>query len=79
MAEVNREMSTWTKALGGVKCTYCHKLGDMANDENPKKEIARKMAAMVKTINADFLTGENKATCMTCHRGAAVPTLEGSN
>lgn len=76
--EINKEMQVWTKALG-VKCSHCHTLGDFATDENPKKVMARQMVSMVNTLNKDFLKGEKKASCMLCHRGAAVPTEEGSN
>lgn len=73
--QVNAEMQVWTKSLG-VKCSHCHTLGDFASDENPKKEMARQMAMMVKTINKDFLKGEKKASCLLCHRGNAVPAEE---
>jgi len=68
--DIRNEMNDWTEALG-VTCTYCHVAGDFPSDMNPKKETARKMATMVKTINKDFLDG--KAKCVLCHRGAAVP------
>jgi len=68
--EIQREMQNFTKSLG-VNCTYCHQGTDFASDENPKKEVARKMITMVKTINKDFLGG--KAACVLCHRGSAVP------
>ena len=68
--DIRNEMNDWTEALG-VTCSYCHVAGDFASDMNPKKETARKMARMVRTINKDFLDG--KAKCVLCHRGAAVP------
>ena len=68
--DIQREMQTFAKSLG-VSCTYCHEGSDFSSDENPKKDVARKMITMVKTINKDFLGG--KAACVLCHRGAAVP------
>ena len=70
--EIRKEMQVWTEALG-VQCNYCHTAGDFAAETNPKKDVARKMFTMVKTVNKDFLDG--KANCALCHRGAAVPTL----
>jgi len=68
--DIRKEMQVWTEALG-TTCNYCHVAGDFATDMNPKKEVSRKMAVMVKAINKDFLGG--KAKCVLCHRGAAVP------
>lgn len=68
--DIRKEMQVWTEALG-TTCNYCHVTGDFASDMNPKKEVARKMFRMVKTINKDFLDG--KAKCVLCHRGATVP------
>ena len=72
ITDIRKEMQGWAKALG-VQCNYCHEGSDYPSDANPKKETARKMATMLKTINKDFLDG--KATCMHCHRGAAIPEL----
>ena len=68
--DIRKEMMVWTDALG-VQCSYCHESGNFAADSNPKKETARKMATMVKTINKDFLGG--KASCVLCHRGSSTP------
>src|SRR5947199_5481405 len=68
--DVQKEMQTFSKALG-VRCSYCHEGSDFSSDENPKKETARTMIVMVRTINKDFLAG--KASCNLCHRGAAIP------
>ena len=70
--EIREEMTNWAEALG-TNCGFCHVSGDFASDMNPKKETARKMARMVKTINKDFLNG--KAQCVLCHRGATVPSV----
>jgi photosynthetic reaction center cytochrome c subunit len=71
-AQINREMQAWTKAIG-EKCPYCHEGTDYASDANPKKDIARKMAQMVIDVNKNYLGG--KASCVLCHRGAAVPEM----
>ena len=68
--DIQKEMQNFTKSLG-VTCTQCHAGSDFASDENPKKDVARKMITMVKTINKDFLGG--KAACILCHRGSAIP------
>ena|SRR6185437_1109293 len=57
----------------GQQCTFCHVQGDFASDENPKKEIARHMIAMVKDINGKFPDGKEHVSCYTCHRGANIP------
>jgi len=73
----------------GVQCTHCHveDTAQRASDENPKKDIARKMIKMTMDINATYLQGvgtpalpdQPKVTCYTCHRGAVKPlTAAGS-
>ncbi len=85
--EVDHEMDIFKVALG-VKCNYCHAQTkesaprlDMANDDNPKKEIARDMIRMTRDLNEKYMAklthtdGEatQVVTCNTCHRGAAKP------
>ena len=70
--EVVAIMRTFTTGLG-VECGYCHARGNMASDENPKKETARHMIEMVHAINANFPDGKEHVTCYTCHRGEAEP------
>src|SRR5437870_568032 len=76
--EIPFVMRGFNEALG-VECTYCHVQGDFAADTNPKKEIARKMIAMVRQINTNFPgtgvfpVGEQVVTCWTCHRGDTHP------
>src|ERR1700704_5710700 len=72
-------MQNFTSALG-VQCTYCHVQGDFAADTNPKKEIARKMIAMVRLIDTSFQSstgifpeGYHEVDCSTCHRGSVKP------
>jgi hypothetical protein len=61
------------KAALGVECSFCHVHGDFASDENPHKEIARKMIVMAQQINANFPDGKIHVTCYTCHRGSTEP------
>src|ERR1700681_224593 len=72
-------MRNFSDALG-VQCTYCHVQGDFAADTNPKKEMARKMIAMVRLIDTSFPSsagvfpeGYHEVDCITCHRGSAKP------
>lgn len=71
-AEVVQIMHTFTAALG-QQCTYCHVAGNYASDENPKKEMARKMIRMTQQINTNFPDSKMYVSCYTCHRGDAQP------
>jgi Photosynthetic reaction centre cytochrome C subunit len=71
-AEVSQIMRTFTAALG-VQCAYCHMAGNYASDENPKKDIARKMIRMTQQINTNFPDSKMYVSCYTCHRGDAQP------
>ena len=71
-------MRNFSQALG-VQCTYCHVQGDFAA-ESPRKEVARKMIAMVRQIDATFPSsggvypaGFHEVDCSTCHRGSVKP------
>jgi hypothetical protein len=69
-----RPMMGAMRASLGVNCDYCHVMPDPANDENPKKGIARMMMTMVHDINAKFpADAKVHVTCYTCHRGAVLP------
>ncbi len=71
-SEIKSLMKQMADALG-VKCQYCHDMGDMSKD-TPKKEVARKMMRMTGEINASLLKGsQSKVTCNTCHRGKEHP------
>jgi hypothetical protein len=87
-AQILPTMRAFSAALG-TNCGYCHvwtgpglPTNDYASDEKPAKEVARAMMRMAGTINqalaanikkpADQIT---RVQCMTCHRGAAIPTL----
>jgi hypothetical protein len=65
-------MRAFRTALG-VRCDFCHVQGNFASDDNPKKQIARKMIALVDQVNAAFEDGKAHVTCYTCHRGAEEP------
>ena len=52
----------------GVGCDFCH-AADRSTD-TPKKDMARKMIAMVRDINKNTFNGETEVTCYSCHRGA---------
>lgn len=71
-AEVIQIMHTFTAGLG-QQCSYCHVAGNYASDENPKKNAARKMIAMVQKINSEFPDGKMHVSCYTCHRGDVQP------
>ena len=70
--EVGQIMRTFTAALG-VQCAYCHMAGNYASDENPKKDVARKMIRMTQQINTNFPDSKMYVSCYTCHRGDAQP------
>ena len=81
-------MRGYNSALG-VQCNHCHveDMAQRASDDNPKKDIARKMIKMTMDINSTYLQGvgdaampdQPKVTCFTCHRGAVKPlTVAGS-
>lgn len=63
----------------GVTCGECHSLGadgknlDFPSDAKKEKETARKMIAMVQSINAQNFNGRPQVSCNTCHRGSVDP------
>src|SRR5438094_55062 len=78
-SEIRFVMQSFNEALG-VQCTHCHMQGDFASDENPKKEVARKMISMVRLIDTSFPSsagvfpdGYHEVDCSTCHRGNVKP------
>ncbi len=88
-AQILPIMRNFAAALG-TNCGYCHQWtgpgapgNDFSVDTKPQKQVARVMMRMVGDINntlamniknkpADQIT---RVQCMTCHRGAAIPTL----
>jgi hypothetical protein len=74
-------MRGYTGALG-VQCNHCHTedMAARASDDNPKKDIARKMIQMTMDLNKQLdaigtpaAPDAPKVTCFTCHRGAVKP------
>jgi hypothetical protein len=76
----------------GEGCLHCHVAGkepgpggrgpapDFVSDENPNKDLARKMIQMVMTINDTTKEVGDKAvvekvTCFTCHAGKGKPAM----
>ena len=86
---IDKVMEEFSKALG-VKCNFCHVQidstnWDMASDQKPEKNLARKMIKMSNKINKEFFKaktkyGEENAVleihCVTCHRGEPHPEVE---
>jgi len=84
-------MNEFEKALG-VGCEFCHvkpadttAQWDMASDDKPEKNIARKMIEMSNKINKDFFNATTKygdqnalleIRCVTCHHGIPHPEVE---
>src|SRR5437762_7735080 len=84
-------MHEFAKALK-VDCDFCHvkpadstAQWDMASDEKPEKNVARKMITMANKINKDFFKattkyGDENAVleihCVTCHHGQPHPEME---
>ena len=68
-------MQMAVQGLGlGTNCLYCHVSNEARElDDKPEKVTARKMFAMVKSINATTFNGEAKVVCWTCHRGETKP------
>jgi len=75
----------------GVQCSYCHAQGDFASDDNPKKEMGRKMLLLIKQINMHFADagndfansrylpfpeGKQYVTCFTRHQGETRPKFQ---
>jgi hypothetical protein len=83
-ASIGKLMKRYEEDLG-VSCSYCHvenpqtqKL-DYASDDNPIKETARIMIAMLNDINSKYLSqlGDRRyavpVTCGSCHQGQSNP------
>lgn len=79
-------MRGFSRSLG-VRCSHCHvgKEGeplstyDFASDKNPKKDVARGMMRMLRSVNDQLMKIQpDKAdrvnmACQTCHRGLTRP------
>jgi photosynthetic reaction center cytochrome c subunit len=57
----------------GVGCSYCHTGYDFPKDDNPKKEVARRMLRMTFALNRDNFGGRTVVSCNTCHNGSTEP------
>ncbi len=84
-AGLRKVMKRYERDLG-VKCSYCHVEDrssgriDFASDENPAKQTARLMIAMLEDINDRHLAalgGDRRyaaeVTCGSCHQGRSSP------
>jgi outer membrane lipoprotein-sorting protein len=61
-----------------MNCSECHDTSSSAAfalDTNPRKLTARRMIAMVNTINKNNFGGKRAVTCFTCHRGDVRPKV----
>jgi hypothetical protein len=83
-ADIKALMDEYGQELG-VKCEHCHAQDprtqrmDYASDDNPAKQTARVMIAMLDEINSKYLAqlDDQKypvlVTCGNCHQGQADP------
>ena len=69
--QLRTQMEYFTASLG-VQCNFCHVQGQFDSDDNPHKDRARKMMAMVDRFN-DNTANDITVTCATCHHGHAPP------
>jgi photosynthetic reaction center cytochrome c subunit len=69
--QLRTQMEYFTASLG-VQCNFCHVQGQFDSDDNPHKDRARKMMAMVDRFN-DNTSNDITLTCATCHHGHAPP------
>ncbi len=71
---LNPTMVLFEAALG-LGCGFCHDPDGNKRelDTKPQKETARRMIAMVNTLNATSFGGAKKVTCFTCHSGRSTP------
>lgn len=57
----------------GVKCDFCHVVGQFDKDDKPQKNTARQMVGMMFGIAKEFTHGEVMIGCYTCHKGQPQP------
>jgi photosynthetic reaction center cytochrome c subunit len=69
--QLRTQMEYFTASLG-VQCNFCHIQGQFDSDDNPRKDRARKMMAMVDRFN-DSPANDVVITCATCHHGRVPP------
>jgi photosynthetic reaction center cytochrome c subunit len=71
-AEQLRTQMQYFAASLGVQCNFCHVQGQFDSDDNPRKDRARKMMAMVDRFNENA-ANDITVTCATCHHGHVPP------
>ena len=64
----------------GYCCTDCHVKEAVGNisafaSQTPKIQTARRMIAMVNTINSGSFAGAKRVSCFTCHHGSDTPDV----
>ena len=64
----------------GYCCTDCHVKEAVGNisafaSQTPKIQTARRMIAMVNTINSGSFGGAKRVSCFTCHHGSDTPDV----
>ncbi len=72
-------MGVFSAALG-ISCEDCHTGGSnnwelYAKDVSPRKQMARRMVAMMTELNKQYFGGRQVVTCFSCHRGATRPRV----
>ncbi|MBH9536772.1 photosynthetic reaction center cytochrome PufC [Novosphingopyxis sp. YJ-S2-01] len=75
-AEFDRTMAAMTAWVSPDKgCAFCHQAGEPYSADNPRKEIARQMLVMTRTVNANWTNhvGSQGITCFSCHAGKNLP------
>lgn len=71
-------MGAYSRALG-VRCDYCHVIGEWEKDDKDTKQTARDMVRMTADINVEVkkiktIAADNPVVnCSTCHRGQPKP------
>jgi len=80
VAEFMDTMGFFSSSLG-LNCTGCHTAESLsswekyADDDVPRKRIARTMVQMVNGLNKSSFGGRRAVTCVTCHRGSSAPKV----
>lgn len=69
--DIQLTMQDWTRQFE-VTCFECHVQGDFASDAVERKQTARRMAEIVRSLNQTtyFMESSRKADCFLCHQGS---------
>jgi len=75
-------MGVFSAALG-MSCEDCHAANDSkwenyAQDNSPRKQMARRMVGMMAVLNKNYFNGRQMVTCYSCHRGSDHPKVTAS-